>query len=156
MINALGVVAWGVGGIEADAGMLGEPIYFLTPDVVGVELKNKLRPGVTATDAVLTIVERLRAAKIVGAFVEYFGEGASSLTATDRATIANMTPETGATIGLLSRRRSAPLDYYRSVGRTEDELAALCILLESAVDVGHAGTRRHRLYVSHRDRPRSG
>lgn len=124
MINALGVVAWGVGGIEADAGMLGEPIYFLTPDVVGVELKKKLRPGVTATDAVLTIVERLRAAKIVGAFVEYFGEGASSLTATDRATIANMTPETGATIGFFPVDERT-VDYYRSVGRTEDELAAL-------------------------------
>jgi aconitate hydratase len=122
MINALGVVAWGVGGIEADAGMLGEPIYFLTPDVVGVRLKNSLRPGVTATDAVLTIVERLRAAKVVGAFIEYFGEGAGSLTATDRATISNMTPETGATIGFFPVD-ARTVDYYRSVGRSKEELA---------------------------------
>lgn len=130
MINALGVVAWGVGGIEADAGMLGEPIYFLTPDVVGVELKNRLRPGVTATDAVLTIVERLRSAKIVGSFVEYFGEGAGSLTATDRATIANMTPETGATIGFFPVDERT-VDYYRSVGRSEEELSNLICYLRA-------------------------
>jgi aconitate hydratase len=123
MINALGVVAWGVGGIEAEVGMLGEPIYFLTPDVVGVELKGALKPGVTATDAVLAIVERLRAANAVGAFLEYFGEGAASLSATDRATIANMTPETGATIGFFPADEKT-LDYYRGVGRTEEQLAA--------------------------------
>ena len=124
MINALGVVAWGVGGIEAEVGMLGEPIYFLTPDVIGVELVGALRPGVTATDAVLTIVERLRGASVVGAFLEYFGEGAASLSATDRATIANMTPETGATIGFFPVD-DRTIDYYRGVGRSEDQLAAL-------------------------------
>jgi len=123
MINGMGVVAWGVGGIEADAAMLGQPVYFLTPDVVGVELKNALRPGVTATDAVLTIVNRLRAAKVVGKFVEFFGEGAASLTVPDRATIANMAPEYGATIGFF------PVDdqtvaYLENTGRTVQEVAA--------------------------------
>ena len=123
MINGIGVVGWGVGGIEAEAGMLGQPIYFLTPDVVGVELKNQLRPGVTATDAVLTIVQRLRKAKVVNKFIEYFGDGATALSATDRATIANMTPETGGTIGFF------PVDaktaaYYRAVGRSDAEVAA--------------------------------
>src|SRR3954452_25532640 len=90
MINGIGVVGWGVGGIEAEAGMLGQPVYFLTPDVVGVHLKGKLREGVTATDLVLTITEMLRKAKVVGKFVEYFGDGAASLALADRATIANM------------------------------------------------------------------
>ncbi|MGH8600682.1 MAG: aconitase family protein, partial [Burkholderiales bacterium] len=93
MINALGVVGWGVGGIEAEAGMLGQPIYILTPDVVGVHLHGKLREGVTATDLVLTVTEMLRAAKVVGKFVEFFGDGAASLSVPDRATIANMSPE---------------------------------------------------------------
>src|SRR5437016_11301532 len=99
MINGLGIVGWGVGGIEAEAGMLGQPVYFLTPDVVGVHLTGALREGVTATDLVLTITEMLRKAKVVGKFVEYFGEGAASLTTADRATIANMAPEYGATVG---------------------------------------------------------
>lgn len=124
MINALGVVGWGVGGIEAEVGMLGEPIYFLTPDVIGIELTGALRPGVTATDAVLTIVEQVRGANVVGSFLEYFGEGAASLSATDRATIANMTPETGATIGFFPIDERT-LEYYRGVGRSEEALAAL-------------------------------
>src|SRR6201994_1967349 len=99
MINGIGVVVWGVGGIEAEAGMLGQPVYFLTPDVVGVHLKGSLRDGVTATDLVLTITEMLRKAKVVGKFVEYFGDGAASLALADRATIANMAPEYGATMG---------------------------------------------------------
>ena len=99
MINGIGVVGWGVGGIEAEAGMLGQPVYFLTPDVVGVELKGTLREGVTATDLVLTVTEMLRKAKVVGKFVEFFGEGAASLSVPDRATIANMAPEYGATMG---------------------------------------------------------
>jgi aconitate hydratase len=99
MINGLGVVAWGVGGIEAEAGMLGQPVYFLTPDVVGVNLKGKLREGATATDLVLQITEMLRKAKVVGKFVEFIGEGAASLAVTDRATIGNMAPEYGATMG---------------------------------------------------------
>ncbi|RYX84718.1 aconitate hydratase [bacterium] len=99
MINGLGVVGWGVGGIEAEAGMLGQPVYFLTPDVVGVHLSGSLKEGVTATDLVLRITEMLRAAKVVGKFVEFYGEGAESLTLPDRATIANMAPEYGATMG---------------------------------------------------------
>ena len=104
MINALGVVAWGVGGIEAEAGMLGQPVYFLTPDVVGVHLKGCLREGVTATDLVLALTEMLRKAKMVGKFVEFFGEGAASLAVPDRATIGNMAPEYGATIGFFRGR----------------------------------------------------
>src|SRR5215213_6696119 len=99
MINGLGIVGWGVGGIEAEAGMLGQPVYFLTPDVVGVNLTGKLREGVTATDLVLTVTEMLRKAKVVGKFVEFFGTGASTLAVPDRATLANMAPEYGATMG---------------------------------------------------------
>ncbi|MEB2352712.1 MAG: aconitase family protein, partial [Burkholderiaceae bacterium] len=99
MINGIGVVGWGVGGIEAEAGMLGQPVYFLTPDVVGVHLKGQLREGCTATDLVLTITEMLRREKVVGTFVEFFGEGTRSLAVPDRATIGNMAPEYGATMG---------------------------------------------------------
>src|SRR5277367_3753221 len=93
MINGIGIVGWGVGGIEAEAGMLGQPVYFLTPDVVGVHFKGKLHPACTATDLVLTVTEMLRKAKVVGKFVEFYGEGCSSLSVPDRATIANMAPE---------------------------------------------------------------
>src|SRR3989441_11426831 len=93
MINGLGVVGWGVGGIEAEAGMLGQPVYFLTPEVVGVHLTGQLREGVTATDLVLHITQMLRAEKVVGKFVEFYGEGAASLPVPDRATIGNMSPE---------------------------------------------------------------
>src|SRR5438034_1728106 len=99
MINGLGVVGWGVGGIEAEAGMLGQPVYFLTPEVVGVHLTGQLREGVTATDLVLHITQLLRAQKVVGKFVELYGEGATSLPVPDRATIGNMSPEYGATMG---------------------------------------------------------
>jgi aconitate hydratase len=99
MINGLGIVGWGVGGIEAEAGMLGQPVYFLTPDVVGVHLTGQLKEGVTATDLALRLTELLRKHKVVGKFVEYHGEGAASLPLTDRATIANMAPEYGATMG---------------------------------------------------------
>src|SRR2546430_2181397 len=101
MINGLGVVGWGVGGIEAEAGMLGQPVYFLTPEVVGVHLSGQLREGVTATDLVLHITQALRKAKVVGKFVEFHGEGAASLSLTDRATLGNMAPEYGATTGSL-------------------------------------------------------
>src|SRR5919198_594707 len=116
MINGLGVVGWGVGGIEAEAGMLGQPVYFLTPEVVGVHLSGRMREGVTATDVALTITEMLRKAKVVGKFVEFFGDGAASLTAPDRAPISNMAPEYGATIGFF------PIDeescaYLRLSGR---------------------------------------
>src|SRR5262245_3680976 len=99
MINGLGIVGWGVGGIEAEAGMLGQPVYFLTPDVVGVHLTGALREGVTATDLALTVTQLLRKAKVVGKFVEFYGPGAAALPVVDRATIANMAPEYGATMG---------------------------------------------------------
>ncbi|GAB3405452.1 aconitate hydratase AcnA [Massilia agilis] len=123
MINGVGVVGWGVGGIEAEAGMLGQPVYFLTPDVIGVNLKGKLREGCTATDLVLTITEMLRKEKVVGKFVEFFGEGTRSLSLTDRATIANMAPEYGATMGFFPVDE-ATVDYFRGTGRTEEELVA--------------------------------
>ncbi|MCK9988924.1 MAG: aconitate hydratase, partial [Azoarcus sp.] len=124
MINGAGVVGWGVGGIEAEAGMLGQPVYFLTPDVIGVELKGSLREGVTATDLVLTITELLRKEKVVGTFVEFFGAGAASLSLTDRATIANMAPEYGATMGFFPVDEKT-IDYYRYTGRSADEVSAL-------------------------------
>ncbi|MDE2422154.1 MAG: aconitate hydratase [Gammaproteobacteria bacterium] len=123
MINAVGVVGWGVGGIEAEAGMLGQPVYFLTPDVVGVELKGKLKEGVTATDLVLSITEMLRKAKVVGKFVEFIGEGTASLSLTDRATIANMAPEYGATMGFFPVDQ-VTVDYMRGTGRSEDDIDA--------------------------------
>jgi aconitate hydratase len=116
MINGLGVVAWGVGGIEAEAAMLGQPVYFLTPDVVGVNLTGSVKPGVTATDVVLTITEMLRKAKVVGKFVEFFGEGAAALPVTDRATIANMAPEYGATMGFFPVDE-ATCQYFAATGR---------------------------------------
>ena len=124
MINGIGVVGWGVGGIEAEAGMLGQPVYFLTPDVVGVHLKGKLHPACTATDLVLTITEMLRKAKVVGKFVEYFGEGTESLTVQDRATLANMAPEYGATMGFFPVDNRT-LDYFRGTGRSAEQVAAL-------------------------------
>ena len=124
MINGIGVVGWGVGGIEAEAGMLGQPIYFLTPDVVGVHLTGRLPEGVTATDLVLTITETLRKAKVVGKFVEYFGDGAASLAVTDRATVANMCPEYGATIGFFAVDDET-IRYFRATGRTDEEIDAL-------------------------------
>ncbi len=123
MINGIGVVGWGVGGIEAEAGMLGQPVYFLTPDVVGVNLTGALREGCTATDLVLTITELLRKEKVVGKFVEFFCEGTESLTTTDRATIANMAPEYGATMGFFPVDE-ATLDYFRGTGRSNAEIAA--------------------------------
>ena len=124
MINGIGVVGWGVGGIEAEAGMLGQPLYFLTPDVVGVNLAGRPKEGVTATDIVLTITELLRKQKVVGAFVEFFGTGASSLSVPDRATIANMSPEYGATMGFFPVDE-VTLEYFRRTGRTGEEIAAL-------------------------------
>lgn len=124
MINGIGVVGWGVGGIEAEAGMLGQPVYFLTPDVVGVNLVGQLREGVTATDLVLTVTEMLRQANVVGKFVEFFGEGTASLSLPDRATISNMSPEYGATLGLFPVDDTT-LDYFRYTGRTAEEIDAL-------------------------------
>lgn len=119
MINGLGIVGWGVGGIEAEAGMLGQPVYFLTPEVVGVHLTGSLSEGVTATDLALTVTQLLRKAKVVGKFVEFYGPGAAALPVVDRATIANMAPEYGATMGFF------PIDvecvhYLRATGRSEE------------------------------------
>ena len=126
MINGLGVVGWGVGGIEAEAGMLGQPVYFLTPEVVGVHLTGSLKEGVTATDLVLHVTQMLRKAKVVGKFVEFYGPGAKSLPVVDRATIANMAPEYGATMGFF------PIDeetvaYMRGTGRSDE----LCTAFEN-------------------------
>jgi len=119
MINGLGVVGWGVGGIEAEAGMLGQPIAFQTPEVIGVHLSGALREGVTATDLTLRITELLRQHKVVGKFVEFFGEGAASLSLPDRATIANMAPEYGATMGFFPVDERT-LDYMVMTGRSEE------------------------------------
>ena len=121
MINGLGIVGWGVGGIEAEAGMLGQPVYFLTPDVVGVHMSGKLRDGVTATDLVLRVTEMLRKAKVVGKFVEYHGEGAATLSVTDRATIANMSPEYGATMGFFPTDEQT-CAYLKATGRSEEQV----------------------------------
>lgn len=123
MINGIGVVGWGVGGIEAEAGMLGQPVYMLTPDVVGVELTGQLRGGVTATDLVLTLTEMLRKHKVVGKFVEFCGPGTSSLSVTDRATIGNMAPEYGATMGFFPVD-DRTIDYFKTTGRTDAEIKA--------------------------------
>jgi len=122
MINGLGVVGWGVGGIEAEAGMLGQPVYFLTPDVVGVHLTGSLQEGVTATDLALTITELLRKKKVVGKFVEFYGPGAKALPLVDRATIANMAPEYGATMGFFPIDEETSL-YLRGTGRSEEHVA---------------------------------
>jgi len=124
MVNGIGVVGWGVGGIEAEAGMLGQPVYFLTPDVVGVHLKGRLREGCTATDLVLTVTEMLRKEKVVGKFVEFFGVGTAGLAVPDRATIANMAPEYGATMGLFPVD-AATIEYFRGTGRSSEEISAL-------------------------------
>jgi aconitate hydratase len=118
MINGIGVVGWGVGGIEAEAGMLGQPVYFQTPEVIGVNLTGRLREGVTATDLTLRLTEILRKAKVVGKFVEFYGEGTEALSLADRATIANMAPEYGATMGFFPVDDKS-LDYLRQTGRDE-------------------------------------
>jgi aconitate hydratase len=119
MINGIGIVGWGVGGIEAEAGMLGQPVYFLTPDVVGVHLTGALREGVTATDLALTVTQMLRKAKVVGKFVEFFGPGAMALPVVDRATIANMAPEYGATMGFFPIDAEC-VNYLRATGRSDE------------------------------------
>src|SRR3989454_3341584 len=118
MINGLGVVGWGVGGIEAETGMLGQPVYFLTPEVVGVHMTGQLREGVTATDLVLHITQLLRAQKVVGKFVEFYGQGAASLPVPDRATIGNMSPEYGATMGYFPVDQES-INYLRATGRSD-------------------------------------
>ena len=122
MVNGLSVLGWGVGGIEAEAAMLGQPISMLIPEVVGVELKGKLKEGTTATDLVLTIVEMLRKKGVVGKFVEFYGEGLKNLTLADRATIANMAPEYGATCGFFPVDNET-LKYLKLSGRDEETIA---------------------------------
>ena len=124
MINGLGIVGWGVGGIEAEAAMLGQPVYILTPDVVGVCLSGSLAEGVTATDLVLRVTEMLRKAKVVGKFVEFYGEGAANLSVTDRATIANMAPEYGATMGFFPIDEETCL-YLKATGRSDQHVDAV-------------------------------
>ncbi len=123
MINGIGVIGWGVGGIEAEAAMLGQPVYLLTPDVIGFELKGQLREGLTATDLVLTVTELLRKEKVVGTFVEFFGEGAASIAVPDRATISNMAPEYGATMGFFPVDDKT-IEYFENTGRTPKEIDA--------------------------------
>src|SRR2546421_5154219 len=126
MINGLGVVGWGVGGIEAEAGMLGQPVYFLTPEVVGVHITGALREGVTATDLALAVTQMLRKAKVVGKFIEFFGEGAAALPVADRATVANMAPEYGATMGFFPIDAEC-INYLRATGRSDEH----CTLYEN-------------------------
>ena len=122
MINGLGVLGWGVGGIEAEAAMLGQPVSMLIPEVVGFKLTGALKEGITATDLVLTCTQMLRAKGVVGRFVEYFGPGLASLSLADRATLANMAPEYGATCGFFGIDDKT-LDYMRLTGRSEDNIA---------------------------------
>ena len=122
MINGLGVVGWGVGGIEAEAGMLGPPVYFKVPEVVGVHVSGELAEGVMATDLALFVTQMLRKEKVVGKFVEFFGEGARKLSLADRTTIANMAPEYGATMGYFPVDETT-LEYLRLSGRSEKQIA---------------------------------
>ncbi len=122
MINGLGIVGWGVGGIEAESGMLGQPVYFKTPEVVGVHLHGELPEGATATDLTLQITQMLRAEGVVGKFVEFYGAGAAKLSLADRATVANMAPEYGATMGFFPVDEKS-LDYLRLTGRSEADIA---------------------------------
>lgn len=129
MINGLGIVGWGVGGIEAEAAMLGQPVYILTPEVLGVHMKGTLKEGVTATDLVLTVVQRLRETNVVGKFVEFFGEGVEALSTPDRATISNMCPEYGATVGFFPSDEES-VGYLRATGRDEADLELVTTYLK--------------------------
>ena len=130
MINGLGIVGWGVGGIEAEAAMLGQPVYILTPEVLGVHMKGTLKEGVTATDLVLTVVQRLRETNVVGKFVEFFGEGVEALSTPDRATISNMCPEYGATVGFFPSDEES-VNYLRATGRDEADLELVTTYLKN-------------------------
>ena len=130
MINGLGIVGWGVGGIEAEAAMLGQPVYILTPEVLGVHMKGTLKEGVTATDLVLTVVQRLRETNVVGKFVEFFGEGVEALSTPDRATISNMCPEYGATVGFFPSDEES-VSYLRATGRDEADLQMVTAYLKN-------------------------
>ena len=142
MINGLGVLGWGVGGIEAEAALLGQPVTFVTPRVVGVHLSGELRDGVTATDVVLTITQILRNLGVVDAFVEFFGEGVSALTVAGRATISNMTPEFGATASLFPVDEET-LHYLRLTGKSEAQVGGREKILRSPGNVWRAGGWRN-------------
>ena len=147
MINGLGVLGWGVGGIEAEAGMLGQPLYMVTPQVVGFRLVGRLREGTTATDLVLTVVQMLRKKGVVEKFVEYFGPGLSEMSLADRATIANMAPEYGATCGFFPVDDTT-LSYLRRTGRSDGRGGPGGALLQGAGSVPHRrdtgpGVHRH-------------
>ena len=154
MINGIGVVGWGVGGIEAEAGMLGQPVYFLTPDVVGVELKGKLHEGITATDLVLTVTEMLRKEKVVGKFVEFFGEGTGVArrcpTARRSATWRPNTARRWAS----SRSTTRPSTTSSATGRTDARDRRVRGVLQGAGPVRHAARRRDRLHEGRDARPR--
>ena len=146
MINGLGVLGWGVGGIEAEAAMLGQPVSMLIPQVVGLRLNGKLREGSTATDLVLTVTEMLRKKGVVGKFVEFFGPGLHTLPLADRATIGNMAPEYGATCGIFPVDEET-LRYLRLTGRSEEQIAlveAYCKEQGTVPHCRHAGSRVHR------------
>ena len=143
MVNGLGVVGWGVGGIEAEAAMLGQPISMLIPQVLGVRLTGAMPQGATATDLVLTITEALRKHGVVGKFVEFFGEGLGALTIADRATLGNMCPEYGATVAIFPIDEMT-LDYLRLTGRDESQRGAGRGIRQGAGAVPDAGQRRRR------------
>ena len=153
MINGLGVLGWGVGGIEAEAAMLGQPVSMLIPQVVGVRLTGKLREGSTATDLVLTVTEMLRKKGVVGKFVEYFGPGLQGLPLADRATIANMAPEYGATCGIFPVDAET-LKYLRLTGRSEVARRTRRGLLQRAGNVPHRVHSRSRIHRRALARPR--
>ena len=146
MVNGLGVVGWGVGGIEAEAAMLGQPISMLIPEVVGFRLVDRLPEGATATDLVLTITERLRKAGVVGKFVEFYGPGLEFLTIADRATLGNMSPEYGATIAICPIDEMT-LDYLRLTGRDEAHVQMVEAVREGAGAVPHANMPDPALHV---------
>ena len=139
MINGLGVLGWGVGGIEAEAAMLGQPVSMLIPEVVGFRLSGELKEGITATDLVLTVTQMLRAKGVVGRFVEFFGPGLDALSLADRATIANMAPEYGATCGFFPIDERT-IDYLKLTGRDDGPDRAGPRLCQGA---GHVARRLH-------------
>ncbi|WP_158969169.1 aconitate hydratase AcnA [Paraglaciecola sp. L3A3] len=146
MINGLGVLGWGVGGIEAEAAMLGQPVTMLLPEIVGFELTGKLPAGTTATDLVLTVTEQLRAAGVVGKFVEFFGTGLNELTLADRATIANMAPEYGATCGIFPIDHQT-IDYLKLTGRDSEHIERIQVYLK-AMDMWGTESQQNAVYHS--------